>query len=104
MHLTGAELLNGDRGELKFLLNESGILFFPTTQEHRDTKAPGLRYADDYRGNAVAGIVTLDRVEIRFHRDFSAERIRRLGTAALKMPEVAGAGLGSLWYQGKEIG
>ena len=70
MHVINADLLDHAQGTLKFILNDSGIYFFPATQQHRDTKSHGLSYEDDYRGNAVAGIVMPERVEIRFHKAF----------------------------------
>jgi hypothetical protein len=63
-----------------------------------------LSYEDDYRGNAVAGLITQERVEIRFHSAFSDERIRHVWSRVLLIPEIAAAGLGRLFYQGREIG
>jgi len=102
MHVIGAHLLEKSRS-LKFILNDSGILFFPASQQHRDTKIEGLSYEDDYRGNAVAGIISEQRVEIRFHSAFSDERIRNLWLRVLAIPEVARARPGQLYYQGREI-
>src|SRR4051812_19560840 len=75
MHVIGSELLTRARGSLKFILNDSGIVFFPATQQHRDIKTHGLSYEDDYRGNAVAGLITQERIEVRFHAAFSDEHI-----------------------------
>lgn len=102
MTVAGSELLRDTRG-LKFLLNDSGILFFPTSLQHREVKAPGLSYEDDYAGNALAGIITPDRVELRYHKAFSDERIRDLWTKVLKIPAVTQAKLGRAYYQGREI-
>ena len=103
MHLTNPELLTPPRGTLKFILNESGLVFFPAKQEHRDIKLPGLSYEDDYRGNAVAGLVLPERVDIRYHQHFSDERIRNLWSRIVTLPEIARARLGPLYYQGREI-
>jgi hypothetical protein len=103
MNVTGIELLKEARGSLKFILNDSGIAFFPATQQHRDVKTSGLSYEDDYRGNAVAGLITPERVEVRFHSAFSDERIRGIWSRVLMIPEIAKAGLGRLHYQGREI-
>jgi hypothetical protein len=100
----GTELLNGASGSLKFILNDACIVFFPATQQHRDVKMPGLSYEDDYRGNAVAGLITRAHVEIRFHTAYSDERIRALWARVLQIPEIANAGLGSLHYQGRLMG
>jgi hypothetical protein len=103
MRAISTELLKERKGTLKFLLNDSAIAFFPAAQQHRDMKLEGLSYEDDYRGNALAGVVTPGRVEIRFHRAFSDERVRGIWSCALSIPEVASAGLGRLYYQGREI-
>ncbi|MDR3460604.1 MAG: hypothetical protein P4N60_24510 [Verrucomicrobiae bacterium] len=103
MHVTNADLLDHAQGTVKFILNDSGIVFFPATQQHRDLKSHGLSYEDDYRGNAVAGLVMPDRVEIRFHKAFSDDRLRTLWRKVLAMPELAKTRFGQLYYQGREI-
>ena len=102
MRAIGVQLLENTKN-LKFVLNENGILFFPTSQQHRDSKIDGLSYEDDYRGNAVAGLITFQHVEIRFHSAFSDDRIRNLWLRVLGISEVAKAELGPLYYQGREI-
>lgn len=88
---------------VKFLLGEGVIVFFPVTQQHREIKSHGLSYEDDYRGNAVAGLVTSSGAEIRFHRDYSDDRIRALWTKLRALPEFADLRLSRLSYQGREI-
>jgi len=65
--------LEGKSGKL--LLNESGIAFFDAKQQHSAVKLEGLSYEDDYKGNALAGTFQPGRVDIRFHQDFSDERV-----------------------------
>src|SRR6186997_2325767 len=103
MHVINADLLDHAQGTLKFILNDTGIYFFPATQQHRDTKLSGLSYEDDYRGNAVAGLVMPGRIEIRFHKDFSDDRIRAIWRKVLSCPELATAKFGALYYQGREL-
>ena len=103
MHATGVDLLKEKNRNLKFILNDSAIIFFPVNQQHRDIKMDGLSYEDDYRGNAVAGLVMPGRIEIRFHRAYSDERMRNIWSRVLKIPEVVSAGLGPVYYQGREI-
>src|SRR5262245_3643107 len=97
------ELLKDQRRSLKFLLNDSAIVFFPSAQQHREIKFEGLSYEDDYRGNALAGLVTPDHVEIRFHSGFSDAHVRSIWSRVMTVPEIANAGLGTLYYQGREL-
>ncbi len=103
MHVINVELLGERRGSLKFILNDTGIVFFSPTLQHRDIKLSGLSYEDDYRGNALAGLIKPERVEIRFHSAFSDERVRNLWSRVLRHPGLAQAGLGRVYYQGREI-
>ena len=103
MLVTNAYLLKADR-TVKFIMNDTGIVFFPVGQQHRDVKVSNLiSYEDDYRGNAVAGLVTPDRIEIRFHRDYSDERIRTLWFQVRSAPELPNLESRKLYYQGREM-
>jgi hypothetical protein len=66
-------ILEGKSG--KVLLNEAGIVFFGPGQQHSSVKLPRLSYEDDYKGNSLAGTFRPGRVDIRFHEDFSDERV-----------------------------
>lgn len=103
MRAVNLDLLKSDRGNLKFICNETAIVFFPAAQQHRDIKWHGLSYEDDHRGNAIAGLVAAEKTEIRFHSAFSAERVKNVWARVLEIPEVASAGLGPLCYQGREV-
>ena len=103
MHVINAKLLKPARGTLKFIMSDSCIVFFPARQQHQDIKSHGLSYEDDYRGNAVAGLVLADRVEIRFHKAFSDKRIRTIWHGVLRCPELSKSRLGQLYYQGRAI-
>ena len=87
----------------KFIMNESGIAFFPVSLQHRDVKPEGLSYEDDYRGNALAGLFVGGRAEIRFHSAFSEERVRDLWSQFLAAPECGGLSPGRPTYQGRAI-
>jgi len=87
----------------KFVMGENAIAFFPVTQEHRDMKPCGLSYEDDYRGNAVAGLVSRGRIEIRFHSAYSEFRIKAIWLRVCATPEFTGLTTGSLYYQGREL-
>ncbi len=88
---------------VKFSLSDRAIVFFPATQQHRDIKTHGLSYEDDYRGNAVAGLLNAGRVEIRFHARYSETRMHALWSRVQALPEFAGINLGKLYYQGREL-
>ena len=102
MNVHHAELLETP-GTVKFLLNEHAILFFSTAMQHRDVKAHGLSYEDDYRGNALAGLVVGQAVEIRFHASFPDERVRNLWLKVRSAPQLASAGFGRVKYQSRTI-
>jgi len=99
------ESISSNYPNLKFLLNEQGILFFPATQQHKSVNAPGLNYEDDYKGNAVAGIVSQTRVEIRFHSAFSDNRIRNLWSQVQAAAQKSDINLSAfvVFYQGRQL-
>jgi len=99
------EALKSPHPYFKFILSDEGIVFFPEARQHRSMKVPGLSYEDDYRGNAVAGLIISGRVEIRFHSAFSDNRIRNLWTQVRENSVVADTGIESfsLHYQGRHL-
>jgi len=70
------EALRTNGPTIKFVMNSNAILFFSRLQEHRDLKAHGLSYEDDYKGNAVAGLITDGKPEIRFHKNYPDAKIK----------------------------
>jgi hypothetical protein len=98
-----ASLLKEDGYLFKMLLNESGVTLFPHTIEHRDATKPGIKYADDSGGNALAAIVKPGRIEVRFHRQFSDERVKQLMERILALPELAFARSFLVTYQARII-
>ena len=87
----------------KVLLNDDAVVFFPMSRQHREMKSQGLSYEDDYRGNAVAGTFQPGRVDIRFHSQFSDERIRALWSRLLTDPSLSFLHGWELHYQGRRI-
>jgi len=89
----------------KFIMNEDAVLFFPEAEQHRSKKAGGISYEDDYKGNSVAGIITGDHVEIRFHSSFSDDRVRNLWSLLKAQLGSPSAHLSHLpvFYQGRPI-
>ena len=107
MLLIGAEairtLTNQSGFSAKVVFNENGVLFFPATQEHRDHKAEGISYEDDYRGNALAAMLSPGKMDIRFHEKFSDERVRLIVEALIKHDDLEFMRNWSFTYQGRGI-
>jgi hypothetical protein len=87
----------------KLIFNDSAIVFFPTSQQHNSVKVEGLSYEDDYRGNALAGTFGRGRLDIRFHRDFSDERIRAIWARVCAQTELGFLKTWAAFYQGRKL-
>jgi len=87
----------------KAVLNESGIVIFPASTQHATVKVQGISYEDDYKGNALAVIFDGQRFEIRWHRDFSADRVKQLVAGLHKLPKLAALKGLLVTYQGKAL-
>lgn len=107
MQIINAELARRTLGQknasLKFILNDTAVVFFPSTQQHRDVKTTHLSYEDHYQGNAAAGLLIDGRVEIRFHSRYSEARIRSIWSSIQASSEFAGVNLGTLFYRGRKL-
>src|ERR1022692_4554577 len=89
--------------QLKALLNENGIVIFPTSLQHATIKLHGISYEDDYKGNALAVIFDGQKFEIRWHPDFTETRVKLLLKDLWKHPELGALKELSVTYQGKPI-
>ena len=98
-----ATLLEQDGYVFKLLANDTGVVLFPHTMEHRHATQSGIKYADDSRGNALAAMVKPGRIEFRFHRGFSDERVTALATRMLALPELAFAQTFTVSYQARTL-
>jgi hypothetical protein len=87
----------------KFILNETAIVFFSASRQHREVKRHDLSYEDDYRGNAMAGTFADGRVDIRFHEQFPDERVRTLWLRASSDQQLAFLRSWKVYYQGRRI-
>lgn len=96
-------LLDQDGFLFKIVANEVGAILFPHTTEHREMQQPGICYADVSHGNALAAMVVPGRIEFRFHRDFSDERVHRLIKTLLAQPEFSFASTFEVSYQGRVL-
>lgn len=96
-------LLESEGYIFKLLVNDLGVILFPHTTEHRDIQQPGIRYADDSAGNALAAMVVPGRIEFRFHNSFSDERVRRIAEDLLSHPDLAFVSSFTVTYQGRTL-
>src|SRR5262249_17050155 len=107
MNLQGLDyalsVAGGDPTPIKMVFNANGIIFFPATQQHRDQKAAGISYEDDYRGNALAAILENGRLDIRFHKDFSPQRVVLVIDSLATVTELAFFKQLRVTYQGREL-
>lgn len=98
-----AALLEQDGYLFKLIANDKGIVLFPHTSEHRDATQPGIKYADDSQGNALAAMVKPGRIEFRWHRGFSDERVKQLFQRMLELPELQFAANATVAYQARTL-
>ena len=98
-----APMLEQDGYLFKMLANDTGVVFFPHTSEHRDATQLGIKYADDSLGNALAAMVKPGHIEFRFHRQFTDERVKQLIEHILLSPELAFARTFVFTYQARAL-
>jgi hypothetical protein len=107
MQLIGLEyvrsLVDCDPTPLKMVFNSHGAILFPATEEHRDQRAPGIAYEDDYRGSALAAILGNGRMDIRFHKDFSENRVASLIETLTSHADLSFLRQWRITYQGREL-
>jgi len=87
----------------KAIFNDAGVAFFSGKTQHNSVKIDGLSYEDDYKGNALAAIITDGRIEIRNHRDFSAGRVTMIIKSMLEDPELECLKGFSVEYRGETL-
>lgn len=87
----------------KAILNDNGVVFFSGKTEHRTVKVPGLSYEDDYKGNAMAGVITDGRIEIRNHTGFSPGRVGGIVRELLSNPKLQALKDFNVTYQGNKL-
>ncbi len=85
----------------KMVFNEAGAIFFPTKAEHRDQKADGISYEDDYRGNALAAMLAPQKIETRYHEAFSDQRVARIIRQLTRHPGLEFLSAWEVTYQGR---
>lgn len=96
-------LVAGGGFSAKMVFNERGAIVFPAQRQHRDMKAEGISYEDQYRGNALAAMLTPGRIEVRFHEAYSDADVSRMIRAIVGTPEFATMAKWGLTYRGRSI-
>ena len=87
--------------DFKLIANDTGVIFFPRSTEHRNAGQAGIRYADNYTGNALAAIVKPGRIEFRFHKEFTDDMVRDIAITILSDPLMAFAATFDVTYQNR---
>lgn len=98
-----AALTSGSIHEAKMAFNDRGAIVFPVSRQHREMKADGISYEDDYKGNALAAMLRRDAIEVRFHQAFKDADVARIVAALLALPEFAAMRAAHVTYQGRVI-
>jgi hypothetical protein len=87
MHIQGldyiSQLTSQDYFQAKLVFNTHGAIFFPVTKEHRNQSGPNICYADDYKGNALAAMISPGKIEVRFHREYTDAQVAQMLTNLL---------------------
>jgi hypothetical protein len=107
MTIVGAELLErlfaGEIHQAKMVFNARGAVVFPVARQHRQMKAEGISYEDNYAGNALAAMLRRDAIEIRFHQAFSDRALARIVQKLLTSPELGPLAGVRVTYQGRAL-
>jgi len=85
------------------VFNQNGAIFFPVIHQHRDQKADGISYENDEKGNALAAMLGPEKLEIRYHRHFSDQRVATIVGSLLDHPELSFMRSWQVLYQGRKI-
>jgi hypothetical protein len=96
-------LLDSEYYLFKLIANESGVVFLLRTTEHRDATRPGIRYADNYAGNALAAMVKPGVIEFRYHQDYTDDRVQDLAACMLAQSDLSFAVGFKVTYQNRVL-
>ena len=107
MHIQGIEFIQQQVLEpyfqAKMVFNSHGAIFFPVSSEHRDQSGPGIKYQDNYKGNALAAMVSNGKIEVRYHREFSDAEVAEMLAGLLAIDSLSCLRGSTLTYQGRTI-
>ena len=97
------ELVEQGGFSAKMILNAEVAIIFPTTQQHREQKAEGVSYEDNYRGNALTAMLSPGKAEIRHHESFSDQQVGAIIRSLLACPELSFIRQWRFTYQGRPV-
>ncbi len=97
------QVLGKDHYQFKAVFNEKGVIFFPASRQHREQKVEGVSYVDGPAGNALAAVISPERIEIRHHPRFPADRVRQIVDEILQDQRLERLRRSVVTYQGKVI-
>jgi hypothetical protein len=107
MVLLGVEfmlsLVEEDHFSAKMVFNERGAIFFRVNLQHCYQKAEGISYKDNYKGNALAAMLAPGKVEIRYHQQFSDNRVARIMASLMEQPRLSFMKGWKVTYQGRAL-
>lgn len=87
----------------KMVINEHGAVFGPVTTQHRDLRTVEVRYADEYKGNALAAMLAPGRIELRYHAAFTDARVTTILRSLAREPGLALIADWTITYQGLSL-
>ena len=107
MVLIGVEfmlsLVEEDHFSAKMVFNDKGAIFFRVNQQHCYQKAEGISYKDNYEGNALAAMLAAGKVEIRYHQQFSDNRVASIMASLMEQPRLSFMKGWKVTYQGRVL-
>ncbi len=96
-------LANGTAFDGKMVINANGAVFGPVSTQHRELRAEGITYADEYKGNALAAMLAPGSIELRFHASFTDAQVAELIRALSNEPELSFLARWRVTYQGRVL-
>ena len=107
MILVGVEhllaLANGAVFDGKMVINARGAVFGPVSTQHRELRADGITYADEYKGTALAAMLAPGSIELRFHAAFTDAEVAELIRTLANEPELGFLARWRVTYQGRTL-
>lgn len=97
-------LLHQQYFSAKMVFNSHGVIIFSVHQEHRSQSAANVSYEDNYKGNALAAMLAPNKIEIRYHKSFTDNRVAEIINALKQEPNLSFMVNWKTTYQGRLLG